>query len=67
MFIFYAYETYFKEPGTFRNRFTRYIKSNLGTKGAFDKMSKLIENNNFISLEKADSLMDWDNIKTIQI
>lgn len=63
----HAYETYFKEPGTFRNRFTRYIKSNLGTKGAFDKMNKLIENNNFVSLEKADSLMDWDNIKTIQI
>lgn len=63
----HAYETYFKEPGTFRNRFTRYIKSNLGTKGAFDKMNKLIENNNFVSLEKADSLMDWDNIKTIKL
>ncbi len=63
----HAYETYFKEPGTFRNRLTRYIKSNLGTKGAFDKMNKLIENNNFVSLEEADSLMDWDNIKTIQI
>lgn len=61
------YETYFKEPGTFKNRLIRYIKSNLGTKGAFDKMSKLIENNGFISLEKADSLMDWNNIKTIQL
>lgn len=63
----HAYETYFKEPGTFRKRLTRYIKSNLGTKGAFDKMNKLIENNNFVSLEEADSLMDWDNIKTIQL
>ena len=61
------YETYFKEPGTFKNRFTRYIKSNLGTKGAFDKMSKLIENNTFISLEKADTLINWDNVKTIQL
>lgn len=61
------YETYFKEPGTFKNRLTRYIKSNLGTKGAFDKMSKLIENNNFISLEKADTLINWDNVKTIQL
>lgn len=61
------YETYFKEPGTFKNRLTRYIKSNLGTKSAFDKMSKLIENNTFISLEKADSLINWDNVKTIQL
>ncbi len=61
------YETYFKEPGTFKNRLTRYIKSNLGTKSAFDKMSKLIENNDFISLEKADSLINWDNVKTIQL
>ena len=61
------YETYFKEPGTLQNRLTRYIKSNLGTKGAFDKMSKLIENNNFISLEKADTLINWDNVKTIQL
>ena len=61
------YETYFKEPGTLQNRLTRYIKSNLGTKDAFDKMSKLIENNNFISLEKADTLINWDNVKTIQL
>lgn len=61
------YETYFKESGTLQNRLSRYIKSNLGTKGAFDKMSKLIENNNFISLEKADSLINWDNVKTIQL
>ena len=61
------YETYFKEAGTLQNRLSRYIKSNLGTKGAFDKMSKLIENNNFISLEKADSLINWDNVNTIQL
>lgn len=61
------YETYFKEPGTLQNRLIRYIKSNLGTKGAFDKMSKLIENNNFISLEKADSLINWDNVRIIQL
>ena len=61
------YEIYFKEPGTLQNRLIRYVKSNLGTKGAFDKMCKLIENNNFISLEKADSLINWDNVKTIQL
>ena len=60
----YEYETYFKEPGTFKNRLIRYIKSNLGTKGAFEKMSKLIKNNDFISLEKADSLVEWDKTKT---
>ena len=61
------YETYFKEPGTFKNRLTRYIKSNLGTKGAFDKMNRLIENNDFISLKEANSLINWENVKIIQL
>ena len=61
------YETYFKESGTLQNRLIRYMKSNLGTKGAFEKMNKLIENNDFISLEKADSLINWENVKIIQL
>lgn len=59
------YEDYFKEPGTLKNRLVRYVKSNLGTKGAFDKMSRLIKNNDFVSLETADSMIQWCEKGTI--
>lgn len=61
------YEDYFKEPGTLKNRVVRYIKSNLGTKGAFDKMVRLIKNNNFISLNDADSKINWSEKKILNL
>ena len=36
------YEEYFKEPGTLKARYIRYIKSNLGKKSAFKKLKKLL-------------------------
>ena len=54
------YEIYFKEPGTLKNRIVRYVKSNLGTKGAFDKMKELVLSFDFMSLEDVDSLLSWD-------
>ena len=61
------YETYFKEPGTLKNRLVRYVKSNLGTKGAFDKMSKLIKEEEFVSLSVADQMIDWENMLHINL
>ena len=61
------YEDYFKEPGTLKNRVVRYVKSNLGTKGAFDKMVRLIKNNNFISLNDADSKINWSEKKILNL
>lgn len=61
------YETYFKEKGTFRNRIMRYIKASLGTKGAFDKMQKLIEQMDYINLEQADNQIDWGKISKVEI
>lgn len=55
------YETYFKEKGTFANRYKRYIKTNLGTKGACNKLMQLLQTNDFINLEQADKLIDWKN------
>ena len=37
-----AYEAYFKEPGTMKNRYMRYIKTNLGKKRALEKLKNLI-------------------------
>lgn len=61
------HERYYKEPGTLKNRTVRYIKSSLGTAVAFDKMSKLIRNFDFVSVEKADSLIDWNSSKIIEL
>ena len=56
------YEIYFKEPGTLKNRLLRYIKSNIGTKGAFDKMKKMVKSVDFMSLEMAQKAITWDTI-----
>lgn len=57
------YEIYFKEKGTLINRSKRYIKSNLGMKGAYNKLNTLIKSNEFNNLEQVDSIIDWNIIK----
>ncbi len=57
------YEIYFKEKGTLINRYKRYIKSNLGMKGAYNKLNALIKSNEFTNLEQVDSIIDWNIIK----
>ena len=59
------YEEYYKEPGTIKNRYLRYIKSNLGKKHAFEKLLKLIETESFVNLELADQLIDWEQVPSI--
>lgn len=61
------HEKYYKEPGTLKNRFVRYVKSSLGTSKAFEKMVNLVCDFDFISVEKADGLINWDSIKTIEL
>ncbi len=56
-----TYETYFKEPGTIKARYVRYFKSNIGKKGAFDKMVRLVDDMEFIGIGQADSQIDWGN------
>lgn len=59
------YESYFKQPGSLKNRYLRYIKSNLGTKGAFEKMMNLIKTVDFVNVEQADMLMDWQKAHSV--
>lgn len=47
------YETYFKESGTLKNRYFRYLKSNIGRKRSFQGLSKLLDSYKFISVEEA--------------
>ncbi len=61
------YEEYFKENGNLINRYKRYVKSNLGIKGALNKLIKLIETETFIDLEEADRRIDWDIMPKIEL
>lgn len=61
------YEDYFKEKGTCLARYKRYIKSNLGKKGAFKKMMCLLESHRYVNINEADSLINWDNVTVIKL
>lgn len=61
------YEKYFSEKGSLLNRYKRYIKSNLGTKGAYDKLIELIKSREFISLEQADEIIDWSEVPKVEL
>lgn len=50
------YERYFKEDGSFKNRVTRYMKSNLGRKRAFHGLSEIVTNFEFQSMQEASML-----------
>ncbi len=54
------YEDYFKENGSLLNRYKRHIKTNLGKKEALNKLIELIRDEEFIDLQKADELTDWN-------
>jgi polysaccharide deacetylase family protein (PEP-CTERM system associated) len=60
-----TFEAYYKIPATRKNRFLREFKSNVGTKGAFDKLMKLIDSTEFVGLEQADGLVDWKKVPII--
>ena len=60
-----AYEDYFKENGSFFNRYKRYFKANFGKKSAFDKLRNLILTKEFVNLEQADEMLDWNAIDTV--
>ena len=53
------YETYYKEPGTLKARYVRYLKTNLGKKNAFPKMMRLIDDMDFVNLQQAEEAIDW--------
>lgn len=61
------YEAYYKEPGTLKNRYMRYIKTNLGKKGAWRKLESLIDSVDFINIEQSDSVIDWTKTKAIEL
>lgn len=61
------YEAYYKEAGTLKNRLVRQVKNNLGKKGAFEKMIKLVDCNDFIGLQMADEMTNWDGAAVVKL
>ena len=53
------YESYFKEKGTITARLKRYIKGNLGKKGALSKLESLLSSVEFVSVNEANKRIDW--------
>lgn len=62
-----AYEAYYKEPGTLKNRYVRYMKTNLGKKNAFEKMMKLINMMDFVGLQQSDDMIDWNSAPVVKL
>ena len=47
------YERYFKQPGTLKNRLTRYFKSNVGRKRTLHGLSSILSSFDFTNVEEA--------------
>lgn len=62
-----AYEAYFKEPGTIKARYMRYIKTNFGKKSALKKLMTLISDTEFVDLRCADETIDWNQAPTVRL
>ena len=62
-----AYEAYFKEPGTLKARYMRYVKTNLGKKNALNKLMKLITDTEFMDLRRADETIDWNQASIVRL
>lgn len=62
-----VYERYFNESGTLKARYIRYIKTNLGTKKAFEKMKVLLKSTEFLNLEQALGQIDWAEAPILEL
>ena len=61
------YESYYKEPGTFKNRYIRYLKSNIGKAGAWIKLDNLINVVRFGSIHQFIDEVDEKELPIIQL
>ena len=61
------YEAYFKEPGTIKARYLRFVKTNMGKKTALSKLMKLMSDVDFVNLEQAEQLIDWEQAPIVKI
>jgi polysaccharide deacetylase family protein (PEP-CTERM system associated) len=62
-----AYEDYFKEPGTLKNRLNRYVKRNIRIGDTYEKFNAVLQDFDFISIRKSQELIRWDIVKRIEL
>ncbi len=61
------YEAYYKELGTLKARYVRYLKTNLGKKNAFQKMMRLLDDIDFVNLQQVDEAIDWAAAQIVKL
>ena len=61
------FEAYYKIPGTLKNRYKRYFKENFGKSRALSKMMALVSTTDFVNIETADKLIDWNKAATVNL
>lgn len=61
------YESYFHEPGTIVARYKRYFKANYKKKNAFDKLSKLLCTTDFLNLDQASKVINWNEAPIVNL
>lgn len=61
------FEEYFKEAGTLKNRMLRYLKTNIGKGSAKGKLAKLLNEYEFINVEKAAETIRWEKQPLIKL
>ena len=61
------YEEYFREPGTFFNRYKRYLNASLGRNEGYEKMERLVSADHFIGLSQAEKMIDWGQVPKVII
>lgn len=61
------FEGYFKEPGTLKNRITRYVKTNIGKRGARNKLEFLLRGYSFRNVEQAAKEISWNKQPLIEL
>ena len=62
-----VFERYFKIPATKKNRLMRGFKSNVGKKNAFNKLLKLLGAVDFININQANRLIDWNKAPIVEL
>ena len=55
------------EPGTLKNRIVRYVKMNLGKGDAYGKLQRLLSEHEFMNVQEADKMIEWDKVNTITL
>lgn len=61
------FEEYFRESGTLKNRIVRYVKTNIGKRGALKKLDALLGNYSFCNVQQAAESIDWSKQPLIEL